>query len=171
MDTADRFVRGDIDAFESLFRQHQGEVYRWIVRIVRHPGAAEELTIDTFWQIYQQRRRFDPKRPFGPWARRIATHAAIDYLRANREDPGETAISAAATVDPPLDPGLRDRIRAAFHKLPPRLRAAAALALIEEQPYAEIAAALDISASAVKMRVARAVRLLRKLLERAGVRP
>jgi hypothetical protein len=27
-----RFARGDLDAFESLFRQFQGELYRWIVR-------------------------------------------------------------------------------------------------------------------------------------------
>ena len=48
----ERFATGDVDAFEALFRQYQGELYGWIVRIVRHPGAAEELTIETFWRIY-----------------------------------------------------------------------------------------------------------------------
>jgi RNA polymerase sigma-70 factor (ECF subfamily) len=78
--------------FETLFRQYQGEVYRWIVRIVRHPAVAEELTIETFWRIYRQRQRFDPQRPFGPWARRIATRVAIDYLRSGAqslEPPGQ----------------------------------------------------------------------------------
>jgi len=48
---------------------------------------------------------------------------------------------------------------------------AATLALVEEQPYDEIADALGTSVGAVKLRVFRAVRLLRKQLNRVGVRP
>jgi RNA polymerase sigma factor (sigma-70 family) len=66
---------------------------------------------------------------------------------------------------------IRECIERAFGSLPARLRAAAALAPIEERPYREIAGALDISLSAVKMRVARAVRLLRASLEKMGIRP
>src|SRR5262245_38642010 len=84
METLERFVAGDLDAFEVLFRQYQGEVYGWIVRMVRNPAVAEELTVDAFWRIYRHRSRFDPQRPFGPWARRIATRAAIDYLKSAR---------------------------------------------------------------------------------------
>ena len=72
VDVLEQFARGDIDAFESLFRQHQAEVYRWIVRLVRNPGVAEELTVETFWRTWRHRHRFDTKRPFGAWARRIA---------------------------------------------------------------------------------------------------
>jgi DNA-directed RNA polymerase specialized sigma24 family protein len=43
--------------------------------------------------------------------------------------------------------------------------------LIEEEPYAEIAEALGISVNAVKVRVFRGVRVLRKELEKAGIRP
>ena len=32
----------------SLYHQFQGEVYAWIVRMVRDPAAAEELTVETF---------------------------------------------------------------------------------------------------------------------------
>lgn len=171
-DALERFKSGDVDAFEALFRRHQGEVYGWIVRIVRHPAVAEELTIDTFWRIYRARARFDAQRPFGAWARRIATRAAIDYLRSNVHScelggptPGATGASQERQRE------LREPIERAFDSLPARLRAAAALALIEELPYQEIASALDISLSAVKMRVARAVRLLRASLERMGIRP
>jgi len=48
MELLERFALGDIEAFETLFRQFQGQVYRWIVQIVRDPGAAEDLTIETF---------------------------------------------------------------------------------------------------------------------------
>lgn len=70
-----RFCHGDLDAFEALFRGYQNEVYRWIVRIVCDPAAAEDLTVETFWRIYRAHARFDPRRAFGPWARRIATNA------------------------------------------------------------------------------------------------
>src|SRR5919112_1076756 len=82
MDELERFVAGDVDAFESLFRQHHREVYAWIVRIVRNPAAAEDLTIETFWRVYRHRRRFDPGRPFGAWARRVGFRLAIDSLKS-----------------------------------------------------------------------------------------
>jgi RNA polymerase sigma-70 factor (ECF subfamily) len=171
-DDLERFAAGDTDAFEMLFRQYQGEVYRWIVRIVRHPAVAEELTVETFWRIYRQRQRFDAQRPFGPWARRIATRAAIDYLRSSTQSFEPLGPVPQSAVPDPVQQGeLRERIGRAFCSLPARLRAAAALALIEERPYQEIAGALDISLSAVKMRVARAVRLLRTSLEKMGIRP
>jgi hypothetical protein len=52
----EQFTRGDSEAFETLFRQFQGEVYGWIVRVVRDPGAAEDLTVETFWRIYRHVR-------------------------------------------------------------------------------------------------------------------
>ena len=176
MDTLEQFATGDVHAFEALFRQYQGEVYRWIVRLVRNPGVAEELTVETFWRIYRNRQRFDARRPFGPWARRIATHAAVDYLKSSdyRESVGqllETAKTESSAADSLLQAETRDQIAQVFFSLPVRLRVAANLALIEDRPYQEIANALDISLSAVKMRVGRAVALLRTRLERMGIRP
>ena len=167
----ERFTNGDVEAFEALFRRHQPEVYGWIVRIVRNPAAAEDLTIETFWLIYVRRARFDPERPFAPWARRIATRLAIDYLRSERHAAELPPPPLPSAPDQLIGDELQGRIRAAFTSLPARLRVAATLALIEELPYQEIADALDISLSAVKMRVARAVRHLRARLERMGIRP
>ena len=172
----DRFRQGDLDAFEAIFREHQRAVYRWILRIVRDPSAAEDLTVETFWRIHRAHMRFEPSRPFEPWARRIATRAALDWLRARRP---EAALTGQAVADPPApptaDPGVAAEIRLktaqAFVRLPPRLRIAAVLAVVEEQPHKDIAAALGISVAAVKLRVFRALRLLRKDLESQGITP
>jgi len=51
------------------------------------------------------------------------------------------------------------------------LRVAATLAVIEERPYKEVADALGISVTAVKLRVFRALRLLRKDLQGQGITP
>ena len=170
-----QFTRGNIQAFETLFREYQGDVYGWIVRIVRDPGAAEDLTLETFWRIYRSRARFDPRRPFGPWARRIATNLALDHLSRR---PAETPVAdlamrapATPTPDPAVRADIRAQVMAAFGELPAKVAAAATLAMIEETPYAEIADALGISTNGVKSRVFRAVRLLRRSLEKRGVRP
>lgn len=70
MDMLERFALGEIDAFEALTRQFQGEIYAWIVRIVRDSGAAEDLTVETLWRIYRARHQFRPDGNFGAWARR-----------------------------------------------------------------------------------------------------
>jgi RNA polymerase sigma-70 factor (ECF subfamily) len=157
-DLLERFAAGDLDAFETLFRQSQREVYGWIVRIVRDRSAAEDLTMETFERIYRARARFSPTRPFGAWARRIATNVAIDHLKSL---PRESELSEP----------VRDAVAGAFRSLPPRLQAAATLALIEERSHEEIADALGTSTSAVKSRVFRAVKLLKRKLERLGIRP
>jgi RNA polymerase sigma-70 factor (ECF subfamily) len=171
----DRFRQGDVDAFEELFRLHQRAVYGWVLRIVRNPAAAEDLTVETFWRIYQARGRFEASRTFEPWARRIATHAALDWLRVQRPESELTAELLSAQSRSTADPGVTAEIRVktwqAFMRLPPRLRVAAILAVVEEQPHKEVAEALGISVTAVKLRVFRACRLLRKDLERQGITP
>lgn len=172
MELLERFAQGDDDAFETLFRQFQGEVYGWILRIVREPAAAEELTIETFWKIYRARRRFRPGGSFGAWARRIGTNAALDHLR--RRHPAEELpedIAGGDCADPAVERETREEIRRAFQRLPAKLSAAATLALIEERPYEEIADALGISAGAARLRVHRAVRILRRQLARLGREP
>ena len=171
MELLKRFRRGDPEAFEALFRQFQAEVYGWIVRIVRDPSAAEDLTVETFWRIHRARGRFDPGASFAAWARRIATNLAIDHLRQTRRE--------VALPDDLAQPGSADRIECgemrrqiadAFRRLPLKLRVAATLSLIEEQTPKEIAEAIGTSEGAVRVRVFRAVRLLRQQLRQMGVK-
>lgn len=167
-----QFQRGELDAFEALFHLHQRAVYGWILRIVRDAGAAEELTVETFWRIHQAHARFDPAREFEPWARRIATHAALDWLRSRKPEselppelPGRPESDAAVNEE------IRRKTAAALGRLPPVLRVAAVLAVVEELPHRQVAQALGITVGAVKLRVFRAMRRLRKDLEQQGIRP
>lgn len=172
MDLLRRFALGEIDAFETLVRQFQGEIYAWIVRIVRDPSIAEDLTVETLWRIYRARHQFRLDGNFGAWARRIATNLALDHLRRKR--PEQSLLREPAGVPQPdrlLQRETREKIQQAFRHLPAKLQVAATLALIEEQSYDEIADALGTSVGAVKLRVFRAVRILRKRLSHLGVRP
>jgi RNA polymerase sigma-70 factor, ECF subfamily len=172
MELPERFTQGDLEAFEILFQQFQKEVYGWIIRIVRDPRIAEELTVETFWRIYRSHARFDPTRSFGAWARRIATNLALDYLkRVRQEVEFPENWSRETPPDPAIQQDIRNRIEQVFNQLPPKLRLAATLALIEERPYEEIAESLGIPVGTVKSRVFRATRLLRAKLKRLGVEP
>jgi RNA polymerase sigma-70 factor, ECF subfamily len=166
MELLEQFAAGDLEAFEALFRQHQKEVYVWIVRIVRDSGIAEDLTVETFWRIYKYRARFDlAAGNFRAWARRIATNAALDHLkRARRETELPEDLASPGAADPAVRRETRESIKQAFYQLPAKYRLVATLALVEEEPYERIAEAMGISAALVKMRVFRAVRILRKKL-------
>jgi RNA polymerase sigma-70 factor (ECF subfamily) len=168
----ERFQAGNLEAFEALFRSHQKEVYGWLLRIVRIPAQAEDLTAETFWKIYRARERFDPARDFSAWARTIATRAALDWLRTQRT---ETELPATVPAPPAGDPGVaaetRRKIAAALARLPPALRVAAVLAVVEEMPHKQVAEALGISSGAAKVRVFRALRILRRELQREGIEP
>jgi RNA polymerase sigma-70 factor (ECF subfamily) len=164
MDLPARFATGDLEAFEQLFRQFHREVYWWVLRLTRDPGAAEELTVEVFWRIYRAHARFDATRSFGAWARRIASNVALDHLRRARRERSLPLVQPAARPDSTARRDLDLRVERAFLMLPPKLRVVAELALIEEWPQEDIARALGISTSAVKSRSARALKRLKAAL-------
>jgi RNA polymerase sigma-70 factor (ECF subfamily) len=89
-------------------------------------------------------------------------------MRAEFELP---EVSAPATADAAISAEIRSKTAQAFQRLPPKLRIAATLAVIEEQSHKDIADALGISVGSVKLRVFRALRSLRKDLTSQGITP
>jgi RNA polymerase sigma-70 factor, ECF subfamily len=168
MDLPERFARGDLEAFEQLFRQFHAEVYRWLTRMVRDPAAAEDLTVEVFWNIYRARATFDPSRSFGAWARRIASNAAIDHLRKTSRMPAAVP-PPSGRADSAAQRDLHVRVERAFVQLSPKLRVVAELGLLDDWPHEEIADALGISGTAVKFRLIRARKQLRAALKKEGI--
>lgn len=164
-----RFVRGDSDAFEVLFRNFEVEVYRWALRIVRDRGIAEDVVIETFWRAHRARARFEWSRSFGAWLRRIATNAALDHLRSLRRHRRSAPVDDRMAQSTPARSGLQEVIAMAFRKLPPKLYAVAILALVEQRQHAEIADALGVPIGTVKSRLHRAMQALRSELRGQGI--
>jgi RNA polymerase sigma-70 factor, ECF subfamily len=103
-------------------------------------------------------------------ASRIATNAALDHLRRSRREVALPDDLSATAKQPPAEQlELRREILGAIDKLSPPRRAVILLALVEKEPYDNIAQALGISENAVTVRVFRGVRVLRKSLSQAGV--
>src|SRR5215831_183342 len=123
MDLLQRFAHGEIDAFETLVQQFQGDIYAWTVRMVRDPGVAEDLTVESLWRIYRARHQFHPDGNFGAWARRIATNLALDHLRRKRPKESFAAEPAGGPEpDRVLQREMREKIQQAFRCLPAKLQ-------------------------------------------------
>ena len=60
-DLLERFVRGDQHAFESLSRQFEAEVYRWVLQVVRGERG-EDVLVEAFWRAYRHSRVPPPRR-------------------------------------------------------------------------------------------------------------
>jgi RNA polymerase sigma factor (sigma-70 family) len=123
MDLFQRFALGEIDAFETLVRRFQGDIYAWIVRIVRDPGIAEDLTVETLWRAYRARKQFRPDGNFAAWSRRIATNLALDHLRRKRPEQKLVAEPAGAPpTDHLVEQEIREKIQQAFRLANVRLK-------------------------------------------------
>jgi RNA polymerase sigma-70 factor (ECF subfamily) len=162
-----RFVEGDRGAFEILFQRYQGPVYGYLARIVGK-GAGEDLVQASFLSVVRARGRFDRAARFKPWLYAIATNAARDYLRRGRVEQltsqGESAGAEEATDPPDVDPGRERAIQRALLQLPENQRLAIVMHRFQNLSFAEIAEALDLSESAVKVRAHRGYERLRALL-------
>jgi RNA polymerase sigma-70 factor (ECF subfamily) len=165
------FREGDAAAFETLFRRWAGPLLRYLERILRDAGVAEELVQEAFLRVHRARASYRPEARFSTWLYRIGTNLARNELRrparrathARSDDDDALADAALAAGDPASDDvadarrelGAVDR---ALGALPESQRAALWLVAVEGLSYAEVAEALETSESAVKALVHRARR-------------
>src|SRR5688572_12017791 len=80
-----RVRAGDDRAFEELYHRYRRRITGYLLRMVRDPGRAEDLTQDTFVAALRRMRETDSEIVFKPWVYEIARNAAIDlHRRAGR---------------------------------------------------------------------------------------
>lgn len=141
---------GDRMAFDQLALRHLGRLHQVALRITGRPAEAEEAVQDAMLSAWRNATRFDPARArAGTWLYSITAHAAIDRARRPAPMPLE---AAGDPPDPAADPESRlaerqrqEQLQAAMADLPPRQRAALALAYDQGLSGAEAAAALSVS--------------------------
>ncbi len=159
---------GDQTAFDALFDRWAGALLRYLERMVTSRAQAEELMQETFLRVYRARERYEVRARFSTWLYTIATRIALNELRrprhesldADSDDAGYVAVDRSAdqpAIDVIVDARMRgEQVENALRELPERQRAALWLASVEGMSYAEIAAALEVSAASVKSLVHRA---------------
>jgi RNA polymerase sigma-70 factor, ECF subfamily len=172
---------GDFLAFEALVGRYEQQVYRLARRIVREPHDAEEVVQETFISVLEHLKEFREEASFRSWLLRIATNAALKVLRQRRSHPTVPLQeeTEASTPHPEFiapwqeDPALladrqeiRELLEEAMQQLDEKHRVVFVLRDMEELSIEETAAALQLSAANVKIRLMRARLMLRELLTR-----
>nr|MBA2302207.1 RNA polymerase sigma factor [Acidobacteriota bacterium] len=78
----ERCRRGDLGAFEEIYRAHSGKLYGLILRMVGNPADAEDLLQDVFLSAHRKLEGFRGESALGTWLYRLATNHCLDYLRS-----------------------------------------------------------------------------------------
>lgn len=176
----DALLAGDKHACACMVRQHGSQMYAVALRITGDPDEAEEVVQDAFISACGKMASFEGRSKLSTWLYRITTNAALMRLRRRRDDtvsldepqPGEEGDMLPRqlgdwTIDPSrqaLSSELRQVMEDAVESLPPSLRAAFVLRDIQGLSTQEAADALEISETALKVRLHRARLALRERL-------
>src|SRR5260221_407593 len=167
---------GDLEAFEQLVERYQSMVYGLSLSILRAPEDAEEAAQDTFIKLFRAKDRYDVGRDLEPWLLRIAGNTCRDMLRRRRAAslPSLSRVDDEATqlvADPQTSPsqqggGGERLVRTELGGLSEKVRLPLELKYMRGLTNQQIAAALGISISNVKVQVARAKDIMQSRLER-----
>lgn len=153
---------------ESLYRRHVNDVYRYTLAMLDRPADAEDATQTTFMNAYRALERGERPRDSRSWLLAIALNVCREHFRRARRRPDEVPLDhdpGELVLDPPT-PGIGDVVRGLSY-LPFNQRAALVMREFEGRSLAEIAVALEVSASAAEALLFRARRALREQLEGA----
>ena len=163
--------RREESALTELYDRYGRTVYALTLRILGDPGMAEEISLDAFWQVWQQIDRFNAERGSLPsWLFTIARSRAIDRLRsrvAAKRTPNDLGGGHRSEApDEAVELEERRRlVRGAMAKLSSEQRSALELAYFEGLSHAEISGRLNQPLGTVKTRIRQAMIILRRHLE------
>ena len=165
--TVARAARGDIRAFEEIYRSFSPFVYTVALRMVRAHEVAEDITQEVFLKIYRNVWKFRFRSSLKTWIYRITFNTVLNFLRKypsgryiEMKDP-----AAQSAVEPDVYEHIqkeddRQRLDTLLEKLNPDQRACIVLRELQGFSYEEIAQTLRIKINTVRSRLKRARRIL-----------
>ena len=167
--------RGDTRAFEVFYRRWLPSVMSYQLRATGSRELALDLTAETFAALVASLQQFDPDRGSAAgWLFSIARHKLHDSFRRSRVEASarralgweRVAVSDEdlERVDELASQGMHE-LEELLDLLPAEQRRALRERVLEDRPYAAIAADMECSEMLVRQRVHRALRRLRRILE------
>ena len=152
-----RHARGDVAAFETLYRRNELRTWRFLERYIGNHAVADELMQDVWFTVAKEAVSYQPTTRFATWLFTIAHSRAVEREKANR-------LSGAS---PSTDPASGEEISTlakAMAQLPREQRESYLLQLEGEFTVEEIAAITNCAAEMTQARLHYARTKLRELL-------
>jgi RNA polymerase sigma-70 factor (ECF subfamily) len=160
---------------EDLFAKHHGEIYAYLIRMLRDPELAADLTQDAFIKAYRAYDSLEKPENARAWLYQIAHRVALDHIRRQKivrflPWTGESRGAVPSAEHLAMEGRLSGDLQRALARIPERQRAALLLAEIHDLTGLELAAALGVSHVAARALLTRARESLRQALaaERAA---
>jgi RNA polymerase sigma factor (sigma-70 family) len=170
---------GDEEAFRQVVEYYQDKVFNTCISFVKNADDADDLTQETFIEVYHSIGKFRADSRLSTWIYRIAVNKSLDFLRKTKRKKrsGLFVWFSGADQEPAFQvpdfnhPGIlaekKEEARilfAAIDKLPVNQKIAFTLHKTEDLSYEEIAEVLKKSVSSVESLMHRAKNNLRKIL-------
>jgi RNA polymerase sigma-70 factor, ECF subfamily len=176
LDLAERCRRGDLGAFEELYRAHSRRLYGVTLRMLGNPADAEDMLQEIFLAAHRKLESFRGESALGTWLYRLAVNLCLDYLRSRT---GRAIQMTDALDDEPGLPdsgsrGLAERtvtkmdLERALAQLPEGCRTAFVLHDVQGLEHREVGEVMGIAEGTSKSQVHKARMRLRTLLSRSG---
>jgi RNA polymerase sigma-70 factor (ECF subfamily) len=167
---------------EELFAAHHGEIYAYLIRMLRDSELAADLTQDAFIKAFQSIHRFGGQSSFFTWLYRIAVNSTLSHLRKSRlrsffslervnsDEPVSREIIAALTDKTGVDRDtfvreLQEKLNDAMQKLSIKHRTVVTLFEIDGLSHQDIAEVMNCSVGTVRSRLHYAKQLLQAELQ------
>ncbi|NCF72494.1 MAG: RNA polymerase sigma factor RpoE [Gammaproteobacteria bacterium] len=167
----ERVQKGDKGAFDLLVLKYQHKIVNLIMRYVRDPELALDISQEAFIKAYRALPRFRGDSAFYTWMYRIAVNTAKNHLAAQRRRPMDVELdlqdpeqynlhTKLKETDTPegvtLSNELKESVERAIAALPEDLRTAIVLRELEGMSYEEIAQTMECPVGTVRSRIFRA---------------
>jgi RNA polymerase sigma-70 factor (ECF subfamily) len=154
---------------ETLFAKHHNEIYAYLIRMLREPELAADLTQDAFIKAYKNYDSLEKPENARAWLYQIAHRVALDEIRRRKivrffPWTGESHGSAPSAEHLVMDLHLSSDMQRALARIPERQRSALLLAELHDLTGIELAAALGVSHVAARALLTRARESLRQAL-------
>jgi RNA polymerase sigma-70 factor (ECF subfamily) len=170
-----RIAAKDQAAMRQLYARHNLRTFRYLVRLVKDPSAAEDLLGDVFLDVWQQAGRFEARSGVATWLLSIARFKALSSFRRRSHAPLEPEMAEeiedeADTPEVSLQKVSKAAaLRRCLDRLSPEHREVIDLVYYHERSVEEVGQVLGIPENTVKTRMFYARKRLSEILRQAGI--
>lgn len=158
----DRSARGQEDAFAELYDLTSSRIYGVVLKVLRAPDLAVEVTQEVYVEIWRQASRFSDARGSAlAWMATIAHRRAVDRVRSTESETRRDTDWGRLDADVPHDQVWEtlehtldaDRVRKGMDSLTAVQREAVTLAYFGGYTHREVAGLLKLPLGTVKTRI------------------